>query len=430
MSIYTIVIFLCEERRFVYYVSRFRIYPDQTTRTYFAKNFGCVRWVYNDALAYCIAHYEHNRALPKDKQEKRPSAYDLSRRLTQRKSEYPWLHEADSQALKVTLKNLDGAFKSFFRRVKQGQKPGFPKWKNRSSKKSFTCTGICAVDFVSKRLKIPKCAPIRLRGGVAHPGKIQRVTISQVASEKYFASVLFKDDLAEPEIKPLAKAEELVSVDVGIDKLVHVDDGCRIKKIDLLDHLMVLNKHLVRAQKRLARCQNGSANRHKAKLRVARAHEKIVNYRNHIHHLVANEIVNTAEGVVVEDLDIKNLIKKIAPVSADEKTYLPNGRSRQKRNNQRIMLSAWGRLIDKLLYKSQRHGKPCLLVDSTVGPNKICSHCLHYEESVHHGMTHWTCSQCRACHNRHENCLINLRRIGFAMHSEAVGKTETDNTLT
>lgn len=414
----------------MYYVSRFRIYPDKITRNYFAKNFGCVRWVYNDALAYCIAHYEHNRELPKDKRAKRPSAYDLSRRLTQQKSEYPWLHEVDSQALKVVLANLDSAFKNFFQNIKQGKKPGFPKWKNRSSKKSFTCTGICAVDFVSKRLKIPKCQPIRLRGGVAQPGKIQRVTISQVASEKYFASVLFKDDLAEPEIKPVAKADELVSVDVGISKLVHVDDGCCIKKIDLLDHLMVLNKRLVRAQKRLSRCQQGSANCYKAKLRVARAHEKIFNYREYIHHLVANEVVNTAGGVVVENLDIKNLIKKIAPVSADGKTFQANGRNRQKRSNQRIMLSAWGRLIDKLLYKSQRQGKPCLLVDSTVGPNKICNHCLHYEESVHYGLTYWTCPQCQAHHNRHENCLINLRQIGFAMHSESVGKIEMDNTLT
>lgn len=414
----------------MYYVSRCRIYPDQTTRHYFAKNFGCVRWVYNDALAYCIAHYEHNRQLPKDQQEDRPSAYDLSRRLTQRKRDYPWLYEADSQALKVTLANLDGAFQNFFRRIKQGKTPGFPKWKTRSSKKSFTCTGICAVDFVSKRLKIPKCQPIRLRGGVAQPGKIQRVTISQTASEKYFASVLFKDDLPEPEIQPVATADELVSVDVGISKLVHVDDGCCIKKIDMLDHLMILKKRLMRAQKRLSRCQKGSANRYKAKLRVARVHEKIVNYREYIQHLVANDVVNTAGGVVVENLDIQNLIKKIVPLCADDgKTYLHNGRQRQKQNNNKIMLSAWGKLIDKLLYKSQRHGKPCLLVDSTVGPNKICSHCLHYEDSVHHGMTHWICPQCQARHNRHENCLINLRRIGFEMHTASVAKPETDDSL-
>ena len=89
------------------YAIRVRLYPNATQREFFAKTFGCCRWVYNDALAYCQRQYEAGAP--------RPSAYDLMKRLTQLKAEYPWLADADSRALQQACADLDGAYKHFFR---------------------------------------------------------------------------------------------------------------------------------------------------------------------------------------------------------------------------------------------------------------------------------------------------------------------------
>jgi putative transposase len=110
-----------------------RLYPNAGQREFFAKSFGCVRWVYNNGLAHCQQQREAG--------EKHPTSIDLQKRLPALKQQFPWLAEVDSQALKEACRALDAAFGHFFRRCKNGETPGYPRFKSRhDGRNSFTCT--------------------------------------------------------------------------------------------------------------------------------------------------------------------------------------------------------------------------------------------------------------------------------------------------
>ena len=105
------------------YAIKIRLYPSKEQETYFMQTFGCCRWVFNNALAFCQKQYEAR--------EKRPAAYEVAKRVVKQKDEYLWLSDVDSQALKQACADVDSAYKNFFRRVKNGEKPGFPRFKSK-----------------------------------------------------------------------------------------------------------------------------------------------------------------------------------------------------------------------------------------------------------------------------------------------------------
>jgi putative transposase len=188
------------------YAIRVRLYPNATQREFFAKTFGCCRWAYNDALAYCQRQYEAGAP--------RLSAYDLMKRLTQLKAEYPWLADADSQALKQVCKDLDGAYKHFFRRVKNGETPGFPRFKSKHrGDATYTATAGAGIALEPRQLKLPKAGWVRCRGGRAWEGKIKRATVRQTPTGKYYATVLI-DDARDLPAQPTTNLTPL-GIDVG-----------------------------------------------------------------------------------------------------------------------------------------------------------------------------------------------------------------------
>ena len=400
-----------------------RIYPTAKQKEYMVKNMGCVRWAYNEALQYCISHYEENKNLPEEKRQKRPTAYDLCGRLKYLKINRPWLAEVDSQALKVAMQDLDNAFKHFFRRIKQKEKPGFPRFKSKNrSRQSFTVTGITRVDFGSKKIKIPKIEPIACRGLRVFDGTIKRITISKTPTDKYHASILVDDGKEEPEIKYVDNKNKITAVDLGIGSLVYADFGKYTREIEHIKSLEKNHKNLARQQKKLARCQKGSKNRDKQRKKVARVYEKISYIReNHLHH-VSNEIVNNSQSVAVEDIKIKELIKKIEPLVSEDGKYKKNGRARQKYLNRMVIDAAWLKLSQMIRYKSREKGKPVFMIDTTKGPNKICSKCGFYNDKVVFTMKKWCCPSCHEVHDRHNNCASNIREMAFDENKKMVEK--------
>lgn len=131
------------------YAIRVRLYPNAAQRDFFARTFGCCRWVYNEALAHCQALYEMGTP--------RPSGYDLQKRLPALKIEHPWLAEADSQALTYACRSVDQAYKNFFRRVKNGETPGFPRFKSKHrGDATYTATAAATIALEPRKLKLPK----------------------------------------------------------------------------------------------------------------------------------------------------------------------------------------------------------------------------------------------------------------------------------
>lgn len=169
----------------------YRLYPTQTQEVLLNKHFGCVRFVYNWALE------TKNKAYVE--QKKSLSCMELITRLPELKKENEWLGEINSQALQMSIRNLDNAFTNFFRRVKDKAKEvGFPKFKTRKNRQSFQCPQKVKVDFENNHISLLKVPNIKAKLSRTFVGKIKTVTISKTKSNRFFASILVDDGIEQP----------------------------------------------------------------------------------------------------------------------------------------------------------------------------------------------------------------------------------------
>ena len=175
---------------------KFRLYPNKEQREYFAKTFGCVRFVYNRMLAEKIAYYEE-------------TGKSLTVTPAKYKTEFPWLKEVDSLALANAQMNLQSAYRNFFR----DKSVGFPKYKSKKSNhKAYTTNNQKgSVAIVGKYIKLPKIGYVRLKQHRDFSGTIKSVTVSQVPSGKYYVSILVETEHTE-----LPHTEHKVGFDLGI----------------------------------------------------------------------------------------------------------------------------------------------------------------------------------------------------------------------
>lgn len=386
------------------YAIRVRLYPNAAQREYFAKTFGCCRWGYNDALAYCQRQYEAG--------EKRPSAYDLEKRLTQLKGEHIWLSEADSQALKYACKTVDLAYKNFFRRVKNGETPGFPRFKSKHrGDATYTATAAAGISLEPRRLKLPKAGWVRCRGARIWEGRIKRATVRQTPTGKYYATVLIDDgrDLpAQPEtgLQPLG-------IDVGCktEGFTHQFAALSTGEIVLAPaEYKRQMKRLRRASRRLARKQKGSANRAKQKRRVAQLHERIGAVRRDFLHKLTHRLTCENQALAVEDLNVKGMMVKPAPKPDPERpgTFLPNGASRKGGLNRSLASASLGEFFRQLEYKCAWRGVALLKVGRWEPSSKRCSCCGEINESLTLADRRWQCPACGAELHRDINAAVNI----------------------
>ena len=408
----------------MYYVVKCKLRPNKKQTLYFEKNIGCCRFVFNYCLQYCIDHYSRNKDLPKERQEKRPGAYDLNGLLPALKKTHPWLSEVDSQALKFSASQVDVAFKNFFRRVKRGESPGFPRFKSKyKSRPSFTLTQGQLIRHTENSITLPKIGTVKLDHTNFNPptdtdAMIKRCTISRSAAGNFYISVLFADDLEEPEIHH-SESQTITALDLGLKRLFRVDDA-HGKRWNIDSPLFFRDqmKTLKREQRRLARKTVRSARWIKQKKKVARLHEKISNTRRYFFHLLANDLINSSDAIALEDLDIAGMIKK----NTEEHSGI-----KRKRINRAFYDQAISELINIISYKTRRLGKPLYLIDTLASPNKLCSHCLHINDHVNLNSTNWQCEQCESEHSRSDNCLVNLKRMAEEMARDIMRDNQEKN---
>ena len=217
----------------MFYVVKCKLRPKKYQSDYFDKNIGCCRFIYNHCLDYCIDHYEKNKDLDKKDQQKRPSSYDLQKLLPALKRENVWLAEVDSQALKYAAAQVDPAFKNFFRRLKTGEAPGFPRYKRKyKSRASFTLTQGEKIDYRDNAVRLPKIGWVRLDHTNFNPPnrsdtRVKRCTISRSPSGNYYISMLFADDLEEPE-EHHSPDNKITALDIGLKlSLIHISEPTR-----------------------------------------------------------------------------------------------------------------------------------------------------------------------------------------------------------
>lgn len=395
-----------------------RLYPTAEQRDFFARSFGCVRFVYNEALAHCQAE----RAA----QRKHPRAFDLIKRLPALKRLHPWMGEVDSMALQAACRDLDWAFSSFFRRVKAGQTPGYPRFKSKHGiKQSFTCAQTLAADPSERRIKLPKCGWVKCRGLREFNGKIKRITVRQSASGRYTASLLIEDGHAEPLPTAMPAGVEVVGIDMGCktegdhQQLTTLSTG---QVIMMPAYLKGALKRLARAQRKLTRKQKGSNNRRKQRQRVARLHERVANQRRDFLHQTSHRLTRENQALAVEDLNVKGMMAVPQPKQDEQGNYLPNGRAAKRGLARSLANVGLGEFARQLRYKALWRGVTLLECGRFEPSSKTCSGCGHRLAEMPLAVRAWVCPACGAEHDRDINAAINIKH--FAIMAVGAGSPE------
>jgi putative transposase len=357
---------------------KYQLDLNKKQKDFFAKSFGCCRWVYNWALNKKNEQYQKNK--------ESLSAIDLIKELTiiKKQEEMQWLGEVDSQSLQQSIRNMESAFTRFFR-----EKKGFPKFKSKNNKQSCKFTQAVIVDFEKKKIRIPKIGWIRIFIDRKFEGKIGTVTVSKNPAGKYFVSVLVDNEKSLPKRKTI-KEKTTVGIDVGIKNFATLSTG---EKIDNPKHLEKSLQRLVVLQRRLSKKEKGSKRYEQARLAVAKLHYKITNQRKDFLHKLTARIVAENQGVVIEDLNVEGMMKNHLLARY-------------------IQSVSWSEFFRQLQYKCEWNGKNLITIGRFEPSSKLCS-CGEINHKLTLNDREWICEKCGTKHDRDVLAANNIKKFGI-----------------
>ena len=362
------------------------IFPTPEQQSLLRSQFGQVRFVWNHMLAL---RERYHRMFGH-----RPGPMRLKKRLAvmKRRQRWAWLRESDSISLQETLRNMSKALT----RACAGD-AGFPRFKRRAGKQSsFHCTNISAHSAPSRNLRgnaevrVPKIGALRMnlhREVPAH-WELRSVTITLSAAGRYYASLAYEDGRAAPPKPTALRADGVIAGDAGVNVLMTMSDGTEFENPR---HERRNAEKIRRLTRELARKEPGSRNREKARVRLARAHEKQANARADTAHKVSRRLIDENQVIGVEDLALAGMIRA------------GGGLARS------LQGAGIGQVVRFLEYKAERRGRMVIRVDRFFPSSKRCRPCGHDHRGLGRGEREWDCPACGARLRRDHNAAGNIR---------------------
>jgi putative transposase len=367
---------------------KYRAYANQRTLDNASQWLECCRNIYNLALENRISCWQDDKDTP--------SFRDQCKGLTKYRTSNPMYGMINCHCLRFSLIRLDFAFKAFFRRMRLGECPGFPRFKGLGRYDSFTLDE-SGWKIISNRLHIANVGMFKLHISRPIHGSIKTVTMKRMPSGKWYA-IFSYDNVPERKLEPCARS---VGLDVGIKNYCVDSDGLATPNPN---HLRQSLKLLRMRQRRLSRRIKGSNGRKQARILVAKAHEYIEAQRGDFLHKLANYYVYNYGTIAIEDLNIKGMVRN---------------------HNLALSISdsSWGRFFELLSYKAEYAGRTLIKVPPQ-NTSQLCSSCGEKVEKTLAERMH-KCPYCGLVLDRDENAARNIKQhgVGLTPHTSTWANT-------
>ena len=368
---------------------KIRLYPNKQQEQSINKILGCYRFVYNHMLALKQQEYNDNKISL--------SLCDISKYFysTLRKDEnYSWLKEQNTHVMQQSIRQMLVAYDNFFK-----LHAGFPKFKSKKDKQSalFPLTAISRRNtFEQRKITLTqsfknikfRCSDLYFKRLQTYKDSIRSATMSKTKSGNYFLSILI--DIPQDEIIKFRQTGESVGIDLGVKDFVITSDG------EIFENKHFLKKQenkIKKLQRQLSRKVKGSNNRDKARIKLAKAHGRLVNQRENYIHSVVNELLGYYDTICMEDLNVSGMLKnhKLAKAIQEVGFY---------------------RFKSVLLDKSANNGKKVVFVDRFYPSSKTCSCCGYVYKGLTLNQREWQCPDCGEIHDRDLNAAMNILTEG------------------
>lgn len=377
---------------------RIALDPNNVQATCFARAAGTARFAYNWALAGWKRQYE---AWKLDNSQPKPSQAALRRQLNAIKREqFPWMLEVTKNAPQMAIIQLGQAFQNFF-----SGRAKYPQFRKKGRDDRFTLTND-QFSIDGCRIRIPKLGWVRMRESLRFTDKIMSATISRVA-DRWFVSITVdaQDDshLPKAENEPQdenqgqgefrrSQNQGAVGVDLGVSALATLSTG---ETIDGPKPHKALLARLQRLSRSLSRKQKGSANRKKAKAKLAKLHARIANIRSDALHQLTTDLTRRFHTIGIEDLNVRGMMRNrhLARSVADMGFF---------------------EFRRQLEYKAAMRGGQIVVADRYFASSKTCSTCGEKLVELPLSVREWTCPSCGVVHDRDLNAAINLRNMAVS----------------
>ena len=357
---------------------KYRIYPTKEQASFLDRNFGAVRYVWNQF----VASFNHNFVGPNLPQDEK-ILKDLPGK--------EFLTEVISYGLQQKRMDFIEFKKQFFSK-KRKTKLGRPKFKKKGvSNDSFRIPGQClkfneCIDFKTSRIKLPKMTLIKMVIDIPFTGQLKSVTVSKNKANQYFVSILVEEEL---ELKQ--NTGRSIGIDLGLKDLAIMSNGIKISNPRWFRKTQM---KLAKTQRAFSKKTKGSSRYKKMKLKVAKLYLKVTNQRKFVYHNLSSWLVSNHDTIIMESLKVKNMIKN-------------------RKLSKSIQDASWSTLITMIAYKSKWYGKTFHQIDTWFPSSKTCSCCGHKLESMDLSIRTWTCPSCGTNHDRDLNAAVNILNKGL-----------------
>jgi putative transposase len=361
---------------------KYRIYPDKRTEQNLMGTLEVCRWTYNNVLALRKDSYEQDG--------KSVSKFDCNKaiKIWKKQEGYESLNNVHSQVLQNVSDRVDKAYSAFFRRVKMGETPGFPRFRGFGWYDSFTFpqTGFELFQDEDQKvyLSLSKIGYVRVVYHRKIEGDIKTCTIRKTPTGKWYAT--FSCEV--PDVRKKEIIENPVGVDCGLYSFITLSNG---QKVDIQKFFRTAEDRIAQVQRRMSLCTKGTPERREMKKRVALAYEKVSHQRENFAHQISKRLVENYDYIIFEDLSIDRMIKN-------------------HRLAKSIQDVAWNQLVQYTQYKAENAGTWVELVDPAY-TSQMCSDCGNVRKKSLSERVH-VCEECGLEMDRDENAAINIMRLG------------------